>query len=68
MDESKYLDKIKMKEILDELANLKTYSKDLSNNTRGEKLENYINELAKNISVLNDKVEEVYDNTLKTSE
>lgn len=65
MDESKIQDKVKMKEILNEIANLKKYSNELSSNTRGEKLENYINELKNKITILNNEAEEAYDNTFK---
>ena len=66
MDESKLLDKIKMQELLDELVNLKRYSNDLSNCTKGEKIELYIGELTKNINLLNNEVEEIYEKTFKT--
>ncbi len=60
--EDKVKDKAKIQEILDEIDNLKKYSNDLANNTRGEKLENLINNLNKNINLLNNKTEEIYNN------
>lgn len=60
--ENKVKDKAKIQEILDEIDNLKKYSNDLANNTRGEKLENLINNLNKNINLLNNKTEEIYNN------
>ena len=60
--EDKVKDKAKIQEILDEIDNLKRYSNDLANNTRGEKLENLVNNLNKNISLLNNKTEEIYNN------
>lgn len=60
--EDKVKDKAKIQEILDEIDNLKKYSNDLANNTRGEKLENLVNNLNKNISLLNNKTEEIYNN------
>ena len=63
-------DKAKDKEIiqviLDEIANLKRFNNELANNTRGDKLENYINSLSRNINILNDKVEMVYQDNFKT--
>ena len=61
-------DKEKLQEILNEIANLKRYNNELANNTRGEKLENYINSLSRNINNLNDKVENVYLNNFNTIE
>lgn len=60
--EDKVKDKAKIQEILDEINNLKKYSNDLANNTRGDKLENLINNLNKNINLLNNKTEEIYNN------
>ena len=61
-------DKEKLQEILNEIANLKRYNNELANNTRGEKLENYINCLSRNINNLNDKVENIYLNNFNTIE
>ena len=61
----KIKDKEKIQVILDEIANLKRYNNELASNTRGEKIENYINSLARNINVLNDKVENIYQENLK---
>jgi hypothetical protein len=59
-------DKEKIQVILDEIANLKRFNNELANNTRGDKLENYINSLSRNINILNDKVEIVYQDNFKT--
>ena len=67
MDDTKINDKAKILEILNEIANLKAYSSELYNNTRGEKLDNYNNILAKNIAMLNDKVENIYTNLEKNN-
>ena len=67
--EDRVKDKAKIQEILVEIDNLKKYSSDLSNNTRGDKLENLINNLNKNITLFNNKTEEIYDkNFLKDIE
>ena len=55
-------DKAKFNEIMNEIVNLKKYSKELAINTRGEKLENYINQLSRNINNFEDNVEKSYDN------
>ena len=59
-------DKEKLQEIIDEIANLKRYNNELANNTRGDKLENYINSLSRNINNLNDKVETIYQENFNT--
>lgn len=59
-------DKEKLQEILNEITNLKRYSNELINNSRGEKIENYINSLSRNINVLNDKVENIYQDNFNT--
>ena len=59
-------DKEKIQEILDEIANLKRYNNELANNTRGDKLDNYINSLSRNINNLNDKVETIYQENFNT--
>lgn len=61
-------DKVKIQEILNELTNLKNYSNDLANNIRGEKLENYTDSLNKNINILDNKTENIYENNYKTGE
>ena len=63
--EDKAKDKMKLQEIMDELSNLKKYSSDLSNNTRGDALENYINTLSKNINLLDEEVENIYEENFK---
>jgi len=59
-------DKQKIEEILNEINNLKKYCNELANNTKGQKLENYINNLNKTIQLLNNKVEIIYQNNLKS--
>lgn len=59
-------DKEKMQEILLEIDNLKKYSNELANNTRGEKLESYILSLSKNITELNNKTEKIYQDNFNT--
>ncbi len=61
MDDDKVKDKIKIDEILEEIQNLKKYSRELANNTQGEKLENYIDNLSKNINQFEEKVEKIYE-------
>lgn len=61
MDESQIKDKMKLQEILNELANLKKYKNDLANNMRGDKLEQFIDELNKNIVLLENTIETFYD-------
>ena len=59
--EDRVNDKVKIKEILNEIDNLKKYTTDLANNTRGEKLESFVNNLNKNVNLLNNKAEDIYD-------
>ena len=66
--EDKIKDKAKMQEILMEISNLKKYANELADNTRGDKLERYINALSKNINLLNEQVETTYDNNYNTEE
>lgn len=54
-------DKLKLEEILNEIANLKKYKNELASNTRGEALEQYIDNLSKNINLLEQSVEKTYD-------
>lgn len=61
MNDTRINDKMKVQEILNEISNLKKYSNELANNTSGDKLENLINNLTKNINVLNDETEKIYD-------
>jgi len=58
-------DKVKLQEILDEISNLKRYCNDLVNNTRGEKLENYIDNLNKSIISLENAIEIIYEKEYK---
>ena len=66
MNDLDMIDKQKMQDILDEIANLTTYCNGLANNTRGEHLENYVNNLSKNINQLGNKVDEIYQKNFKT--
>lgn len=59
-------DKEIIKELLLEIDNLKKYNNELANNTRGEKLENYILSLSKNITELNNKMEKIYQDNFNT--
>ena len=61
MNDTRINDKMKVQEILNEISNLKKYSNELANNTSGDKFENLINNLTKNINVLNDETEKIYD-------
>ena len=64
--DDKVKDKVKIQEIMNEIANLKRYSNELGNNVRGDKLENYINNFSKNINLLNDEVEKIYQDSFNT--
>ena len=66
--DDKVKDKQKLQEILNEISILQKLSSELGNNTRGDKLEEYIDTLRKNIQLLNNQVEKVLDDNLKTSE
>ena len=61
-------DKIKLDEIMNEISNLKKYSNELASNTRGEKLENYIDSLTKNINSLEIKIETMYEESFEKTE
>ena len=58
-------DKAKLEEMLNEIENLKKYNNELANNTKGEKLDNYIDSLSKDINFLKIKVEKVYEDNFK---
>ncbi len=66
--EDKIKDKAKMQEILMELSNLKKYANGLSDNTRGERLERYIEALSKNINLFDEKVEKTYEENFNVEE
>ena len=68
MEDSIIKDKNKIEDTLNELSNLKRYSNELANNTRGEKLENHINNLLRNITTLNDNLERIYEENYKNNE
>ena len=61
MDDTRITDKARIQEILNEISNLKKYNNELGNSIRGEKLENLINNLNKNLNMLNEKTEKIYD-------
>ena len=54
--------KLKLQDIMIEIDNLKKYASDLANNSQGEKLENYIDKLEKDIEKAQDKLEIIYTN------
>ncbi len=60
--EDKTKDKAKLQEMINELSNLKKYCNELGYNTRGDKLERYINALSKNITLFDNEVENIYNN------
>ena len=60
MDEKENKNKQKIQNILNEIDLLKKYSKDLANASQGDKLENYINKLDKDIIKAQNKLEEMY--------
>ena len=66
--EDKTKDKVKIQEMLLELSNLKKYANDLANNTRGDKLERYINVLSKNITLLDEHMEKTYEDNFTSNE
>lgn len=54
-------DKDKLEEILNEIEKIRKYNNDLASNTKGDKLENYIDSLDKDINSLKIKVEKIYE-------
>lgn len=65
MNDEDNKNKIKMQDVINELANIKKYNNDLFNNVSGEKLENYLNELNKNIIKAQDTAETIYTKNFK---
>ena len=65
MNDERNLDIVKLKEMMNEIVNLKRYSSNLANNTKGERLENYIDNLNKSINALENKIELIYDEKSK---
>ena len=57
--------KLKMQDIINEVTNLKRYNNELGNNIKGEKLENYIDKLNKEIMIAEDNVETIYSKISK---
>lgn len=55
-------------EIINEINNLKKYSKELDVNTRGEKIENYIDVFSKNINNLEKITQDSYEKNFITKE
>ena len=65
MNDEKIENKVKMQYIISELTNLKKYNSELFNNTNGEVLENYLNELNRNISKAQNEAENLYTKNFK---
>ena len=61
-------DKDKLIEILNEIEKLKKYNNDLASNTKGKKLEGYIDSLNKDINSLKIKVEKIYEDNFEKVE
>lgn len=57
--------KLKMQDIINELANLKKYNNDLFSNVSSEKLESYLNELNTKIVTAQNKAEDIYTKNFK---
>ena len=57
--------KLKMQDIINELANLKKYNNDLFSNVSSEKLESYLNELNAKIVTAQNKAEDIYTKNFK---
>ena len=54
-------EKIKTRDILVEVDNLKKYVDQIANNVRSEKLESFINTMDKNIAILQTETENFYN-------
>ncbi len=57
--------KLRMHDIMEEIANLKKYNSELMANCSGDKLEEYLNQLNSNIVKAQIKAEEIYIETQK---
>lgn len=60
MNDKDVKNKLKMADIISELNSIKKYNSELFNNVRGEKLENYLNELDKSITKAQNQAETLY--------
>ena len=65
MDNNVDKTKLRIQDIMSEIANLKKYNNDLRANCSGEKLEEYLDRLNNNIVQTQIKVENIYNETLK---
>ena len=61
MDNNVDKTKLRMQDIMNEIANLKKYNSDLRANCNGEKLEEYLDKLNNNIVQAQIKVENIYN-------
>ena len=61
MDKMDSKDKLKLQDMLEEVESLKTYNRELLDNTKGEKLENYIGALDRSVDKLKEKLDEYVD-------
>ena len=60
MNEEMSKNKLKMNDIVNEITNIKKYNNDLANNLKGDKLEEYLDKLNKDIIKAQDKIENIY--------
>ena len=65
MDNDITKNKLKMQDIINEITLLKKYNNDLLSNSKGEKIEGYLNKLNKDITKAQDKVEIIYTKNFK---
>ena len=65
MDNNVDKTKLRIQDIMNEIANLKKYNNDLRANCSGEKLEEYLDKLNNNIVQTQVKIENIYNETLK---
>ena len=61
-------DKLIFDDILIEIDNLKKYNNELANNVRGDKLENYINNINSNINNYENNIEKIYEENFDNTE
>lgn len=61
-------DKLIFDDILIEIDNLKKYNNELANNVRGDKLENYINNINSNIHNYENNIEKIYEENFDNTE
>ena len=60
MNDTDNKNKLKMQDTINELINIKKYNNDLFSNVKGDKLENYLNELNKSVVKAQDMAETIY--------